>query len=113
MSLVSTASIWTNDDISTKKRQPSMARKTVKVKPASYNSEYDEYNQTQDKNEYVLKDIDDVQKMNEDRNQKVNDIINKMSSISTENDGAKLADFNPPPKPSIEKRFANRLGETR
>jgi hypothetical protein len=102
MSLVSTASIWTNDDISTKKRQPSMARKTVKVKPASYNSEYDEYNQTQDKNEYVLKDIDDVQKMNEDRNQKVNDIINKMSSISTENDGAKLADFNPPPKPSIQ-----------
>ena len=103
MSLVSTASLWTNDDISTKKRHPSMARKTIKVKPADYsNSEYNEYSLTQDKNEYVMKDIDDVQKMNEDRNQKVNDIINKMSSISAENDGAKLADFNPPPKPSIQ-----------
>jgi hypothetical protein len=31
-----------------------------------------------------------------------NEIINKMSSLSVDNDGAKLADFNPPPKPTIQ-----------
>jgi len=99
MSLISTASLWTNDDISTKKRMPSMVRKTIKAKD---NSEYEEYSSSQDKNEYVLSDINDVQKMNDERNNKVNDIINKMSSVSADNDGAKLADFNPPPKPSIQ-----------
>lgn len=107
MSLISTASLWTNDDISTKKRTPSMIRKTIKNKPLmSGNREYEEYSVSQEDNshtsEYVLNNIDDVQKINEDRNNKVNDIINKMSSITADNDGAKLADFNPPSKPSIQ-----------
>jgi hypothetical protein len=34
----------------------------------------------------------------------VNEIINKMSSLTVENDGAKLADFNPPPIPKIQMR---------
>ena len=100
MSLVSSASLWTNDDNSTtRKRQPSMMRKTIK-KPIGT---YQEYSVTQpDKNEFVLNNIDDVQQMNNDRNDRVNDIINKMSSISEENDDAKLADFNPPSKPTIQ-----------
>jgi len=102
MSLVSTASLWTNDDNSTRKRQPSMMRKTIK-KPIG-NSEYQEYSVVQDKNEYVLHSMDDVENVNKDHNSRVNDIINKMSSASAhgENDGDKLADFNPPPKPSIQ-----------
>jgi hypothetical protein len=100
MSLVSTASLWTNDDNSTRKRQPSMMRKTIK-KPIG-NSEYQEYSVVQDKDEYVLHSIDDVETLNKDHNTRVNDIINKMSSVSAENDGDKLADFNPPPKPSIQ-----------
>ena len=102
MSLVSTASLWTNDDNSTRKRQPSMMRKTIK-KPIG-NSEYQEYSVVQDKNEYVLHSMDDVDNVNKDHNSRVNDIINKMSSASAhgENDGDKLADFNPPPKPSIQ-----------
>ena len=101
MSLASTASLWTNDDISTRKRQPSMARKTIK-KPMRPTDSYQEYNTTQDPQEYVLNNIDDVQNINEERSKLVNDIINQMSSVSAENDGAKLADFNPPPKPSIQ-----------
>jgi len=100
MSLVSTASLWTNDDNSTRKRQPSMMRKTIK-KPIG-NSEYQEYSVAQDKNEYVLHSIDDVENLNNDHNSRVNDIINKMSAVSADNDGDKLADFNPPPKPSIQ-----------
>ena len=103
MSLVSTASLWTNDDNSTRKRQPSMIRKTIKKPINTYdNNEYQEYSVTQDKNEFVLNSIDDTQQMNDSRNDRVNDIINKMSSVSAENDGAKLADFNPPPKPNIQ-----------
>ena len=103
MSLVSTASLWTNDDISTRKRQPSMIRKTIKKLPQSYeNNEYQEYSVTQDKNEFVLNSVNDTEEINETRNNRVNDIINKMSTITAENDGAKLADFNPPPKPSIQ-----------
>jgi hypothetical protein len=100
MSLVSTASLWTNDDNSTRKRQPSMMRKTIK-KPIG-NSEYQEYSVTQDKSEYVLHSMDDVENLNNNHNSRVNDIINKMSSVSADNDGDKLADFNPPPKPSIQ-----------
>ena len=100
MSLVSTASLWTNDDNSTRKRQPSMMRKTIK-KPIG-NSEYQEYSVAQDKNEYVLHSIADVDNLNNDHNSRVNDIINKMSSVSASSDGDKLADFNPPPKPSIQ-----------
>ena len=100
MSLVSTASLWTNDDNSTRKRQPSMMRKTIK-KPIG-NSEYQQYNVTQDKDEYVLNSMDDVDNLNKDHNSRVNDIINKMSSASASSDGDKLADFNPPPKPSIQ-----------
>jgi hypothetical protein len=102
MSLVSTASLWTNDDNSTRKRQPSMMRKTIK-KPIG-NSQYQEYSVTQDKDEYVLHSMEDVETLNKDHNTRVNDIINKMSSASAygENDGAKLADFNPPPKPNIQ-----------
>lgn len=103
MSLVSTASLWTNDENSTRKRQPSMIRKTIKKPINTYdNNEYQEYSVTQDKNEFVLNSIDDTQQMNDSRNDRVNDIINKMSSVSAENDGAKLADFNPPPKPNIQ-----------
>jgi len=100
MSLVSTASLWTNDDNSTRKRQPSMMRKTIK-KPIG-NSEYQEYSVAQDKSEYVLHSIDDVDNLNKDHNSRVNDIINKMSSVAADNDGAKLADFNPPPKATIQ-----------
>jgi len=114
MSLISTASLWTNDDISTKKRTPSLARKTIKLKPyeANQTKEYEEYRQnqassvatvtTQEQNAYTLENIEDVQRSNEDRNQKVNELINQMTSLSEENDGAKLADFNPPPKPAIQ-----------
>lgn len=121
MSLISTASPWTNDDISTKKRTPSLARKTIKLKPyeANQTKEYEEYRQyqasvatvadtssspvnPQEHSAYTVENIEDVQRTNEDRNQKVNDLINQMSVLSVENDGAKLADFNPPPKPSIQ-----------
>ena len=90
MSLISTASPWTTDDSANRKRQPTM-RKTMKVKPANSEAQ-----------DYMIHDIDEIQKAEEERTSRVNEIINKMSSVSTDNDGAKLADFNPPPNPAVQ-----------
>jgi len=99
MSLVSTASPWTNDE--PKKRQPTM-RKTIKVKPANTDHEiYSTMDNTNDQQDYMIHNLDDIQKSTDDRNNRVNEIINKMSSVSVDNDGAKLADFNPPPNPAV------------
>lgn len=98
MSLVSTASPWTNDDTGNKKRQPTM-RKTIKVKPV--NTEYEVYS-SNDGQDYMIHNLDEVQKTAEERTNRVNEIINKMSSVSVDNDGAKLADFNPPPNPAVQ-----------
>jgi hypothetical protein len=100
MSLVSTASLWTNDDTGNKKRQPTM-RKTIKVKPA--NTEYEVYSSTGENNQgdYMIHNLDEIQKTSDERANRVNEIINKMSSVSGDDDGAKLADFNPPPNPVV------------
>ena len=74
-------------------------RKTIKVKPA--NSEDEEYS-SNDGQDYMIHNLDEVQKSTEERTNRVNEIINKMSSVSVENDGAKLADFNPPPNPAVQ-----------
>lgn len=97
MSLISVASPWiSNEDTSnSKKRIPSL-RKTIKIKPfeTSLVNESQEYRETQEEPLNF--------EVNEERNQIVNEMINKMSELSVENDGSKLADFNPPPNPSIQ-----------
>uniref|UniRef100_A0A6C0I100 Uncharacterized protein n=1 Tax=viral metagenome TaxID=1070528 RepID=A0A6C0I100_9ZZZZ len=107
MSLLSTASNWVNDENQTKKRTP-MMRKTLKTKEeplvSSYvqkTDEYQEYKVSQDKNEYVMHSITDVQKNNDEREDRVNQILNQMTSVSVENDGGYLADFQPPNRPMI------------
>jgi hypothetical protein len=99
MSLVSTASPWTNDDTGNKKRQSTM-RKTIKIKPA--NSGYDDYSSTGENNQGEYMNLEELQQATEDRTNRVNEIINKMSTVSVDNDGAKLADFNPPPNPAVQ-----------
>jgi hypothetical protein len=83
-----------NDDTN-KKKTPMMNRKTVKVKPQT------EFTSASI-DEYTIFDTKETQQQADDRTNKVTEIINQMSSLSVENDGAKLADFNPPPKPSIQ-----------
>ena len=97
MSLISTASKWTNDDTNTKKRQPSLNRKTIK----KMNHGEQESFQGSPKEGFTYNSIEDVEQINEDRNTRVNEILNTMSSLVS-NDGDKLADFNPPPNPSIQ-----------
>lgn len=120
MSLISMASPWTNDDSNTsKKRTPSLLRKTVKIKPydnsSSHSKEFQEYKMSdestaaataaasRDSGEQLsFESIEDIQTLNENRNTKVNEIIDKMTTLNVQNDGDKLVDFNPPPKPTIQ-----------
>ena len=100
MSLISTASPWTNDDTNQKKRTPSM-RKTIKRTPMDQTNEYvsqeEEY-----KTEVSTMESSRVDQ--ESRNGHVNELLNKITSISKENSGNKLADFKPIVNPALSSK---------
>ena len=94
MSLLSTATVWTNDNIQPKKRVSTM-KKTMKTAPYTEptNMESAQYRPS-DINSYasdndVPDNIKTLQDYNENKVDRVNELINK---ITFENDGNKLAD---------------------
>ena len=95
MSLASTAFPWTNDD--PKKRASTMNRKTIKAKP-------NPVQESSSLDNYTIFDMTEIQQQTDNRNQRVNEIIQQMSTVTIDNDGAGLADFTPPPKPEIQQR---------
>jgi hypothetical protein len=100
MSLVTTASLWTNED-NQKKRQPTM-RRTVKLKPnISTIGEPDEYvSQTENYQNQQPPTMDDIQQSMEQRNTRVNELLNKITSADSDTDG-KMGNFNPMPNPNM------------
>ena len=99
MSLISTASVWTNDEPQ-KKRTPTM-RKTIKKMPTYMNSvgEPDEYvSQEQNYRDMTPETIDDLQISQESRTLRVTELLNK---VNGDNDGNKLVDFKPLSNPEI------------
>lgn len=109
MSLLSTASTWTNDDKPNKKRMSTMrqtlqSKESQKPTVSSYiqkPDEYQEYKVAEENHEFVMHTIDDVQKDREKREERVNQILNQMTIAQGENDGGYLADFSPPDKPVV------------
>jgi len=104
MSLVTSASTWTNDDLSSKKRIPSM-RKTVKKMPSPMRDSPNEYpsneNETRENAEDSMRE---VQAEQEERNRRVSQLLGNMERVDYANDGAKLADFQPLSHPAIQKK---------
>lgn len=101
MSLLSYSSPWTNDNPDTKKRNPTI-RKTAKVRSSyteddtadrDYSSYNSEPNQSREKPQPQM---EDMAKIYDDKNTRVNALLNQMSAA---NDGDKLANFTPPPRP--------------
>jgi len=90
MSLLSSASAWTNDE---PKKRISTVRKTVK------NVQFNDTPELKlDMNQYT--DANYIPfAPNESRDIKVNSMLTKITSI--ESDGDRLADFNPPPNPVV------------
>jgi hypothetical protein len=111
MSLLLTASPWKNDEV--------MKRKTTirRTQKKYTNEDQDEIHlpdrPTQPIQPSVYENFQDLeptsieqsQEINHQRTDKINFLLNQMSSVSPENDGNKLADFKPPPNPeNIVKR---------
>jgi len=109
MSLAATASLWTSDNsqTQTRKRQSTM-RKTVKTRPYNDNigdMSPDDYTSTtenyQNLQNTMPPTIDDVETSNAAKTDRVNEMLNKITTVNAENDGNKLADFQPIHNPSM------------
>lgn len=95
MSLLTTASLWNNDTTnnSNQKRIPTI-RKTIKNRKQNDNNNIPSSNET-----FKLTTIEDMQNINDDRNSKVTQLLDKITSVDNENE--QLGDFNPIEPPSI------------
>lgn len=100
MSLVTTASLWTNDD-NQKKRTPTM-RRTIKLKPNISTMEEPEEYVSQSENYQNLEpsSINEIQQSSENRNNRVNNLLNKITSVDNDDTG-KMGSFNPLPNPNM------------
>ena len=81
-----------------------MNRKTIKTRPANAPISND------DSHDYMIYNLSETQRTTDDRTNKVTEIINQLSAVSIENDGSGLADFTPPPNPTVQQK--NRKNRT-
>jgi hypothetical protein len=106
MSLVTSASPWINDNNNiSKKRTPTM-RRTLKLKPTNtlLSEEPEEYvSQIENYQNQQPTSIEDTQNQMDQRNTRVNDLLDKITSANSEDDN-KLASFNPLPNPNINNK---------
>ena len=93
MSLLSTASPWTNNS-SSKKRIPTMKRANSKIKPYDRNS----LEEHTPHNIEGFSSIEETEKHNNDNSQRVRELIDKLAA---ENDGSELSDFVPIDRPNL------------
>ena len=104
MSLASTASVWTNDNIQTKKRIPTM-RRTVKMRQPNIddtNSQQDEYVLEEEKYRKMQPNtIEETEEANREKNNRVNELLSKLTE---NNDGNRLADYQPINNPYVNVR---------
>lgn len=91
-SLVTSASAWTNND-PPKRRTPSI-RKTVKKRDSQY--EDNEHNQL------TPTSIEDMQNISNERSERVNDLLNEMSSFSNVEDENIMGNFQPILPPTLQ-----------
>ena len=119
MSLLTYASPWTSDE-GNKKRTPTI-RKNIKsstiVNDSGGEPEEYTYATAPSPNNAPLS-LDEVKSYQDEKNTKVHELINKMSALDAENDGAHLVNFSPldPPistvKPLYVQKQDNLYGET-
>ena len=104
MSLVTTASLWTNEDNGSKKRMPSM-RRTVRKSPTGDESALTPIiiDKTVDSERPTSFSEDSA--TNEERSKRVAQLINNMTEVSESNDGNQLVDFTPLSPPNVQRRL--------
>ncbi len=120
MSLLTTASQWNTSDSTSnqtnqKKRVP-MMKNAIKNLPYenSFNPEKDNRSQYPSSNMENYQNlqptsVEQSQTLNENRNMRVQDLLNKMN---IDNDGDRLANFNPPPAPILNVKKPDMSGKS-
>mgnify|MGYP006090930379 CR=1 FL=1 len=98
MSLVATASTWTNEESSNKKRVPSI-RKTVKIRHHEPTTDLNNINE-------IPESIEQFQNSSEQRSSRVNNLLDKLTS-SGEEDNNKMGEFKPisPPEINVQRDY--------
>lgn len=99
MSLLTSASVWTTDEkdpTTNRKRTPSM-RKTIR-RTDTYNEQPGEYTSQDEEYKKLANTIESTNEKQEVRNDHVNTLLNKITSV---NAGNKLGDFNPIVNPAL------------
>ena len=93
MSLVATASTWTNDETSNKKRIPSI-RKTVKIRPQENTNEFKYENNGSG-------GIEQFKNTSDERTSRVTDLLDKITSSGNDDDNNKMGEFKPLSPPEM------------
>ena len=110
-SLVTSASVWTNDENNNTRKRQSTMRKTIKLRSEqSESSNYDETTPELDKyGKMTPQTINDQQNYNENRNIRINDLLNKMTSVDNGTNSDVMGDFKPmkPPSLNVKKDMDN------
>jgi hypothetical protein len=111
MSLVSMASPWTNDDIPKKKRLSTLRANPKSVVPnMSAPEEYNtiEMNELESSKTNIQNmqpaTFDDLQQATTQRNRRVDDLLNKITSIDANQESHKMGQFKPPENPMVQVR---------
>lgn len=113
-------SLWSNENSTinsdkSQKRQPTMTRSTLKKKqtlkpPISIKSigEPDEYISTSENfQDQMPSTMDEVDADNKNRETRVNELLNKITSVNVENEGDKLMNFTPIANPNYSSKKEN------
>ena len=96
MSLVATASTWTNEESSNKKRIPSI-RKTVKIRHQEPTRELNNFNE-------IPESIEQFQNSSDQRSSRVNNLLDKLTSSENEEDNNKMGEFKPISPPEMNSK---------
>lgn len=103
-SLLTTASNWTSDDTTTSKKRVSTMRKTVKMRhptPDESDKNIQFVPNPSNNQAFQPSSIEDIQQLSNDRNSRVNSLINAITSVDTSNETNKMGDFKPISPPTI------------
>lgn len=112
MSLVTTASAWISDDSNNKKRVSTIRRNNVKNKPTTQPTDDENININEHFQSMKPNTIEDVENNNNTRNNKVNSLLEKLTSMNSDDDNG-LANFKPisPPAVNTKKDIGDNVDE--
>ena len=104
-SLVTSASVWSNDESQTRKRTPTM-KKPVKMSPfIDKVGEPEQYlSHSENYQNLTPSTINDIQVENDARASRVNTLLNKITASNDGADSNKMGNFNPISPPSINSK---------